>query len=105
MQQVPTNDWSSKGRESHLRRKRRRSHDSVRGATTIAGGGYQCNNQPTAGATKGAKAAVIVVIITAVTVAIIVVVVVVVVVVAVAVAAIAVTIDAAVSSTLLLVYC
>ena len=104
MQQVPTNDWSSKGRESHLRRKRRRSHDSVRGATTIAGGGYQCNNQPTAGATKGAKAAVIVVIITAVTVAVVVIVVVVVVV-AVAVAAIAITIDAAVSSTLLLVYC
>jgi len=39
MQQVPTNDWSGKGRESRLRRERRRSHDSVRGATTIAGGG------------------------------------------------------------------
>ena len=53
------------------------------------------------GATKGAEAAVIVVIITAVTVAVIVVVVVVVV----AVVAIAVTIDAAVSSALLLVDC
>ncbi len=103
---VPTNDWSGKGGESRLQRELRRSHDSVRRATTIAGGGQQCNNQPTAGATKGAAAAVVIIIIAALTVAVAVVVVVVVVVADFAVAvAVAVAIDTAVSSAPLLVDC
>jgi Flp pilus assembly protein TadB len=101
---VPTNDWSGKGGESRRRRERRRSHDSVRQATTIARGRQQCNNQPTARATKVATAAVIVIIIAAVTVAVAVAAVVVIAVFAVAVA-VAVAIDAAVSSVLLLVDC
>ena len=95
--QVPTNDWSGKGGESCRQRERQRSHDSVRRATTIAGGGQQYNNQP--GATKGATAAVVIVIIAAVTVAIAIAIVVVVVVVVV------VAIDAAVSSAPFIVDC
>ena len=94
--QVPTNDWSGKGGESRRRRERWQSHDSVQQVSTIVGGGEQCNNQPTAGATKGA-AAVIAVINAAVTVAVAVVYVVVIVI-AVFFIAVALAIDAAVSS-------
>jgi hypothetical protein len=39
-----TNDWSGKGGESHRQQERQQLHDSVRQATTIEGGGEQCNN-------------------------------------------------------------